>query len=199
MGVNSSLLGRRVLDIGCSDGGHAFACAARGAEVVGIDAEDSPRNEGRNNFAENRRLLGLDVDYRAAPIAEVTHEFAGAFDVVLFLNVLYHMRDPAQGLRDVSAVVAPGGTLYVKTLIYSPLPSRVQPLLGGRPGPSLWRRPRCYSAGRYGADDRTLFCRPNWWFVPAHLEKNGLAVERVRRRGDRQFVVARRPGGGASG
>lgn len=44
--------GRRILDVGCGTGGVTLACAARGAEVVGIDKNPGMLDVARRKLAE---------------------------------------------------------------------------------------------------------------------------------------------------
>ena len=92
--------GARVLDVGCGTG--SISCLVRDlrrAEVVGI--EPNP---------ERARLAGQ----RGIPVVVGTYDDGivrrhGAFDVVLFADVLEHLEDPASMLRQVRGALAPGG------------------------------------------------------------------------------------------
>jgi tRNA (mo5U34)-methyltransferase len=82
--------GMRVLDIGVRDGFFSFELERRGAEVVAIDYMD-PADTG---FPVARDLLGSKVEYIVDNVYNVTPERYGTFDLVLFLGVMYHLRDP---------------------------------------------------------------------------------------------------------
>ncbi len=70
---------------------------------------------GQRPFDMARRAL----DSRVIPVAEdfMTMDLAslGTFDVVLFLGVLYHLKDPLGALGRLASVVAPGGSAYIDT------------------------------------------------------------------------------------
>lgn len=92
------LSGRRVLDVGPWDGYFTFEMERRGAEVTGIDCVD------QDTFREWRRLMGSKARYEQMEVYEIDPRRPGAFDIVLFLGVLYHLKYPPQGLEKICAV-----------------------------------------------------------------------------------------------
>lgn len=191
-GVPASLHGQTLLDIGCSDGGHSFAAEARGAEVTGIDSQESPRNEGRNFFEQTRDELGLRATYRSVSLAEFAAQSPEPFDHVLYFNVLYHVEDVIGAGRDLFTVTRPGGTVYVKTLVDSPVPERLQRYLPANWGVLMPPSFRFEESGRDG--DPTCFFTPNPPAVLALLRHSGFTDVSIRAREvNRLFVRARRP------
>lgn len=89
------LEGKRVLDIGCWDGFYAFEAEKRGAEVVALD---SWRPE---NFFKAREALGSRIPFHELSVYDATRDKLGAFDIVFFLGVLYHLRHPLLALERV--------------------------------------------------------------------------------------------------
>ena len=82
---------------------YAAACHARGkvpVEQTRVPGLWHPgRLPGKKGFDTAHRVLGSDVeqvvgDFQAMPAEEI-----GAFDIVLFLGVLYHLPNPMQALR----------------------------------------------------------------------------------------------------
>jgi 2-polyprenyl-6-hydroxyphenyl methylase/3-demethylubiquinone-9 3-methyltransferase len=107
--------GLRVLDIGCGGGLVAEPMARLGASVVGVDA--SVENIG---VARAHALgAGLRIDYRAVP-AETLIDSGEVFDVVLTLEVIEHVADPAALLSAVAALLKPGGLHIASTLNRTP-------------------------------------------------------------------------------
>lgn len=86
--------GLRVLDIGARDGYFSFECERRGAEVVAID-HCPPDATG---FLVAKELVGSKIELIQENLYNLTPEKYGRFDIVLFLGVLYHLRDPLMAL-----------------------------------------------------------------------------------------------------
>jgi len=112
-----SLAGKTVLDVGAWDGFYSFEAANRGADRV--LATDSFVWQGRwqqRGFLLAREALGLDnaVEDMFVDVMDLSPEALGeTFDVVLFLGVLYHLRDPITALERVASVCR--GLLVLET------------------------------------------------------------------------------------
>jgi SAM-dependent methyltransferase len=96
--VPGNLKGKKVLDIGASDGWFSFEMERRGAEVTAVDCV---RNE---RFLLAHQLLGSRVNYLVADVHELTPDRIGRFDIVLLLGVLHCLRDPLLALENVCAL-----------------------------------------------------------------------------------------------
>lgn len=105
------LEGLRALDVGCGGGLACEPLARLGAAVTGID----PVRRNIEVAREHARGAGLAIDYRIATVEDlyVRHE---TFDLVLALEVVEHVPDPAEFLGETAALVAPGGMLVLSTL-----------------------------------------------------------------------------------
>ena len=113
-----SFAGESVLDVGAWDGFFSFEAARRGAETV--LATDSfvwqQERWGRDGFLLAREALGLEksVKDQVIDVMELSPDALGRrFDVVLFLGVLYHLKDPLGALERVASVCQ--GLLVLET------------------------------------------------------------------------------------
>lgn len=82
--------GKRIVLIGCGDGGERPFLTARGFEVTGLDVNPSP---------------GTDI------VADAHHlPFADrSFDVALSMQVLEHLHSPWVAMDEIARIVRPGG------------------------------------------------------------------------------------------
>ena len=88
--------GYRVLDVGCGPKPYYPFFAERASAYVGVDVVDNPVAELRG------------------PVEELPVE-DGSFDLVLCTQVLEHCDDPAQAVRELRRVTAPGGRVLAST------------------------------------------------------------------------------------
>ena len=105
------LAGLSVLDIGCGGGLLAEAMARAGASVTAIDVTVKNVEVARLHGAQQ----GLAIDYLHCAAETLAAEGA-RFDVVLNMEVVEHVADLSSFLNAVTALVAPGGHLFVATL-----------------------------------------------------------------------------------
>ena len=108
--------GLRLLDIGCGGGLLCEPMARLGFEVTGVDA--SERNIGVARA--HAEAQGLSIDYRADTAEGLLASGEAPFDVVLNMEVIEHVADPARFLCDCAHLVAPSGFMIVATLNRTP-------------------------------------------------------------------------------
>lgn len=175
LGLPSSCRGLRVLDIGCRDGFFAFEVERRGGEVIGIDYAE-PEVTG---FSIASRALNSRVQYLVENVYDLDAEKHGTFDIVLFLGVLYHLRNPMLALDKIRTVHKPGGLLFVETQLTA------KPEIAALPTP-LWEFfPKDTLHG-----DSTNKWAPNIPGLVAVVEECLYRVERSDSRGSRGYVRA---------
>jgi 2-polyprenyl-6-hydroxyphenyl methylase/3-demethylubiquinone-9 3-methyltransferase len=107
--------GLRVLDIGCGGGLLSEPMARLGADVVGADA--AARNIPVARL--HARQSGLAIDYRHTT-AEDLAAAGEVFDVVLNMEVVEHVADPAFYLAACARLLRPGGLMVCSTINRNP-------------------------------------------------------------------------------
>jgi 2-polyprenyl-3-methyl-5-hydroxy-6-metoxy-1,4-benzoquinol methylase len=96
---------RRVLEVGCSVGHVTEHLVANGNDVVGVEIDPSAAEEARR-FATAVHVADLD----RTPLEELAE---GPFDVIVFGDVLEHLRDPSAALDAAVRLLADGGHVVV--------------------------------------------------------------------------------------
>ena len=104
--------GLRLLDIGCGGGLLCEPMHRLGFSVTGVDAGV----ENIDAAAVHAAAQGLEIDYRATTAEALLAEGAGPFDLILNMEVVEHVADPAAYLRTCAKLLAPGGLMIVATL-----------------------------------------------------------------------------------
>lgn len=94
--------GQSMLDIGCWDGHFSFEAKRRGAgRVLATDhyVWNGPGWGQKGAFDLARSCLAPSVEDLEVDFQEMTPKSIGTFDVVLFLGVLYHLKEPLSGIE----------------------------------------------------------------------------------------------------
>jgi SAM-dependent methyltransferase len=125
--------GLRVLDIGCWHGYIAALLADRGYSVTGVDFPGTPHHD-RMCFVAADLNVGLPQLFES-------------FDFILCADVLEHVRDPQQLLRECQGLLTPGGRLIASLPNSGNIYFRLNVLFG-----------------RFPQDDRGLFDRTHVHF-----------------------------------
>ncbi|WP_426265194.1 class I SAM-dependent methyltransferase [Sphingomonas sp. PWP1-2] len=159
----SDLAGKSVLDIGAWDGFFSFEAERRGAaRVLATDhfCWSGPGWGTRDGFDFAHRALDSNVESLDIDVPSLEPAALGQFDVVLFLGVLYHVKDPYGSLEAAARMCS--DQLIIETvtaLHFEALPAM-----------------RLYKPGELGGDP-TNFWAPN---VPAlKLMLNTFGFSRV--------------------
>lgn len=117
-----NLLAKRVLDIGAWEGQFSFEAEQRGAgHVVAMDVWNTTTEPGSGGYGwDNFQFAHAALESHVMPENRNVYELdenMGEFDLILFLEVLYHLQDPLRGLRCVRSVLAPDGFVCLETWI----------------------------------------------------------------------------------
>lgn len=112
LGLPEDMIGLRILDLGCRDGVYCFESERRGAsEVIGIDYVE----EDTTGFPILREIMDSQATFKTDNVYNLDPAIYGQFDVVFFLGLLYHLRNPLLALDKIRSVMKPGGLMFVKT------------------------------------------------------------------------------------
>jgi 2-polyprenyl-6-hydroxyphenyl methylase/3-demethylubiquinone-9 3-methyltransferase len=103
--------GLTILDIGCGGGLMAEPMARLGATVTGADAATGNIAVASLHAEEQ----GLAIDYRATTSEALAAE-GHSYDVVMALEIVEHVADPAEFIATCRDLVKPGGLLIQSTL-----------------------------------------------------------------------------------
>jgi tRNA (mo5U34)-methyltransferase len=118
IGLPARLDGLTVLDVGAWDGFFSFEAERRGAaRVLATDhyAWSGAGWGSRQGFDLARTALDSRVEALDIDVQDISPESVGRFDVVLFLGVLYHLKDPLGAIERLAAVA--GKLLIVETVV----------------------------------------------------------------------------------
>jgi ubiquinone/menaquinone biosynthesis C-methylase UbiE len=102
------LKGKRVIDIGCGEGGLALKMSQRGAEVIGIDPD-------KDCIAAARIANSATSDKFHEGIAEDMVLDDRSVDIAVFFNSLHHVAVESMGnaLAEAARVLKANGELYI--------------------------------------------------------------------------------------
>lgn len=102
---------KTVCVIGCGNGGEVNVLASFAPKyLVGVDLTDSIEDAAKNNKHYDNVFV-LQADALNPPM------LTGSFDVLYCDGVMPHTRDPKGFLKGILALVKPGGTAYIRTLV----------------------------------------------------------------------------------
>ena len=108
--------GRKVLDIGCLDGLFSFEAERRGArEVVATDLVSQVRGGREQCFRLAQRARGSRARYLPdMSVYDIRRLGIDDFDIVLFLGVYYHLRNPLLAFERLRQVMTDDALLVVE-------------------------------------------------------------------------------------
>lgn len=102
----------RALDIGCG-GGILSEALSKNFDTIGVDSDES-----LINIAKSRQS---QVQYEHNYLEALKSRYLETFDLVTCLEVLEHVENPYQMIKDISEVIKPGGFVCFSTLNRNPV------------------------------------------------------------------------------
>lgn len=100
--AGGTLAGRRILDVGCNEGGYTIAFGRLSAlDAVGVEIRASNLEKCRYL----QEVTGLsNVRFVQGDARQISPDWLGTFDIVFASGILYHLDDPFDFLRRCSEV-----------------------------------------------------------------------------------------------
>lgn len=174
LGLPKNAQSLRVLDIGSRDGYFAFEMERRGAQVVAIDYAPAEST----GFPVAASILQSKVPYIVDNVYDLTPETYGLFDIVLFLGVIYHLRNPLLALDKIRKLMKPGGLLFVESALSTDEAIKNLDI-------PVWR---FYPRNTLNNDETNKWA-PNLPGLQMVVEEAGFRVQHSRQLGQRGYVT----------
>ncbi len=112
--LSPSLVGKKVLEVGCGTGDFAIYLAEKGVDVTAVDYSDVAIRLAREKAAvQNSAVKLIIADAMQLPFDSST------FDIIFSCECLEHVPEPQRALNQMNRVLKPGGTLILTTENYS--------------------------------------------------------------------------------
>lgn len=114
-GINEAVepfAGLKLIDIGCGGGLLSEPMARLGAQVTAIDATEQNIKTAKAHMEKS----GVSVDYKFTKVEDLISSHAGQFDVVLNMEVIEHVNEPQEFLRNALKLLSPTGIMFIATI-----------------------------------------------------------------------------------
>ena len=100
-----------ILDLGCGGGLLTEPMARLGANVVGIDVSEKNIRIASTHAQQSK----LEIDYKVTSVEE-HQQFSGSYDVILCMEVIEHVPDPASFIESCANLLNSNGMIVCSTL-----------------------------------------------------------------------------------
>jgi SAM-dependent methyltransferase len=104
-------VGKRLLDVGCSTGNVTRQFAARTELLIGLDANPHALAQARATWANAKPHVQLHEMF--VPSDELLRFQKEGIDSITCINVIEHVAEHETALRQMAAVLQPGGRLFL--------------------------------------------------------------------------------------
>ena len=99
---------KKILDVGCGGGLVCEPLVRLGAKVTGLDADKQAITAAKNHAND----MGLKIKYKC----EAIEDHQKQYDVVLALEILEHVNQPQEFVKNCVSCLKPGGIFIASTL-----------------------------------------------------------------------------------
>lgn len=107
-----NVIGKKILDLGCGEGGYARELTSRGADVVAVDCSQSSIDYSSEQAEKN----GLTIQHYVRNSNDLYDIKECTFDLVLCSMMLMDCEDFEGTIKEVVRVLKPSGKLYASVL-----------------------------------------------------------------------------------
>lgn len=107
-----SLIGKKILDVGCGGGILTECLAELGAHVTGLDMAELSLNVAKAH-AQRRQLV---IDYRLESIEQHLANNNERYDIITCMELLEHVPSPASIIDACTSLLKPQGQLFLSTI-----------------------------------------------------------------------------------
>ncbi len=108
----TALKGLKIIDIGCGGGLISEPVAKMGAEVTAIDAGEKNIEIAKIHAQKS----GLKINYVKSSVEDLDKKYQANFDVVLALEIVEHVSDVEDFIKESTKLLKPNGLLFIATL-----------------------------------------------------------------------------------
>ena len=109
LGMLGDVAGRRILDLGCGEGGYSRQLKRRGANIMGIDGSETLVRIAR----ERAEVENLDMQFICANANALDTIADSSCDIVVAAMSLMDVEDYPGAVREIRRVLCNGGTLVM--------------------------------------------------------------------------------------
>lgn len=182
------LKGSSVLDIGCNAGFFSIQMKLlKAGRVLGIDSKENfiqriPEKKGISQklpdyyYLEQaefcRQIWNLDIEYMALDATHI-NMLNETFDIVLFMGILYHLRNPFRVLEDIGKLTK--DVIVVETEVISPN-DKNQVFVHHGPTGKIKKTKTTQGIMKFVEGDELNSDDTNWWIPDTECVKGMLRV-----------------------